>query len=302
MRDADLSPINDWSVEGRKQYLEDHRVIVEVILSKALEELYGPKLSSVFGRQDKAKNKILNMFVSESFDHKELLKKSIPCNLKLFSQIDFWCKYKTGISIKGAQQVPLDSDLLGNDGLAGNDLEHDIEKLSNYLPLYSHSVAPDMVGYWLLANKKLLDELSGFIYVDVNVSQNLKGSPAKKSKYKADASFRYICIYLHLDAKVSGFDKYLAKYLTRGKNEPQYVSEGGESHTEKHEVRKSITRLIGYLHMVSGDDPTALCQKLLNSAGRKSLLDQYEISRDYPEYEKLKNQLSELKSPTKEET
>ncbi|EII3282794.1 hypothetical protein ACU440_002159 [Vibrio alginolyticus] len=301
MRDADLSQINDWSVEGRKQYLEEHRVTIEVILSNALEEFYGPKLSSVFGCQDKAKDKILDMFVSERLDQIELRKRNIPCDLGLFDQIDFWCKFKTGISVKGIKQISLDSNLLDHDVLTGNDIEHDIEKLSNCLPLYSHSVAPDMVGYWLLANKKLLDELSGFINVDVNVAKELKGSPAKLSKYKADASFRYLCLYLNVESKVSDFHKYQKKYLTRGENKPQYVADGNESHMEKHEVRKSVAQVIDHFHRVNNDGTTVLCHKLFKSAGRKSLLDQYEIGRDFAHYEKLKNQLSELKSPRKEE-
>ncbi|PKF77549.1 hypothetical protein CW749_20890 [Vibrio sp. vnigr-6D03] len=301
MRDTELSQINDWSVEGRKQYLEEHRITIEVILSNALEEFYGPKLSSVFGCQDKAKDKILDMFVSERLDKKELLKRSIPCNLGLFNQIDFWCKYKTGISVKSIQQISLDSNLLGHDGLTGNDIEHDIEKLSRCLTLFSHSVAPDIVGYWFLANKKLLDELIGFINVDPNVAQELKGSPAKWSKYKADASFRYLCLYLNVDSKVSDFDKYKRKYLTRGKNEPQYVADGTESHLEKFEVRKSVAKIIDYFHRVNSDAPPVLCQKLLKSAAKKSLLAQYEINDEFVHYEKLKNQLSALKSPIKEE-
>ncbi|MEZ9397161.1 hypothetical protein AB4393_11035 [Vibrio splendidus] len=297
----DFLPITDWSVEGRKEYLEQNRPCIELVLYESLERFDGPKLSSVFGSQDNAIDKILGMFLSEGLDQKVVLKSGIPCDLRLFSQLDYWCKFKTGKSIKGAKQIVVEETYIRGYGANENDFEHDVEKLSNYLPLYSRSVAPDMVGFWFLANKKLLDELNDIFYVDAIDGQDLAGSPAKLSKYKADASFRFLCLYLRVDSKVSNFHQYQRKYLIRGKNKPQYVANGTESHIEKFEVRKSVAQVIDYFHRVNNDGVSALCHKLLKSAGRKSLLDQYEIGRDFAQYEKLKNQLSELKSPRKEE-
>ena len=293
-------PITDWSIEGRKNYLNRNIVTIEQILSTSLEVFYGPKISSIFGSQEKAKEKILSMFVSEGFDHNKL-PSGVSCDSRLFSHLDFWCKLKTGRYIAGAQHTVVDETVLGGYSTEESNIEHDVEKLSNCLMLYSHFVAPDIVGFWLMANKKLLDELGGVFSPGESVNKVVKGSPSKQSKYKADASFRYLCLYLNVDSKVSEFHKYKNKYLTRGENKPQYVADGIETHREKYEARKAIAYLINYFHRVKNDEPSPLCQRLLKVAGRTSLLDLYEIGNDFIHYEKLKNQLLELKSPSKKE-
>ncbi|CCO50319.1 hypothetical protein VIBNISOn1_p0156 [Vibrio nigripulchritudo SOn1] len=40
-----------------------------------------------------------------------------------------------------------------------NDLETDLEKLAKCLCIYNKMVAADMIYFWLLANRKVLDEL-----------------------------------------------------------------------------------------------------------------------------------------------
>ncbi len=62
----DFLPITDWSVEGRKEYLEQNRPCIELVLYEALEVFDERKVSLMFGSQDNAIDRIIGMLSSRS--------------------------------------------------------------------------------------------------------------------------------------------------------------------------------------------------------------------------------------------
>lgn len=303
MHDAfeDLFPITDWSVEGRKEYLELNRPCIELVLYEALEVFDERKVSLTFGSQDNARDRIIGMFISDSFNH-ENLPSGIPYDIKLFSQIDFWCKLKSGKTFSGLQQL-LDEevDIADSQSEVGT-FEIDLHKISYCLAIYSGLVAANMIYFWLQANKKLLDEL-GNIGTPIVDDKSIKVAESP-SKYKVDSSFRYLCVFLDVESQIPGFHLYKSKYLTKGENKPQYTAKKTEkeSHLTTSEIRLVVTKIIDYFYRVYCEEPSLLCQVLLKSVGGKSLLDQYKIkSKDYPNFDELRDKLTALKSPLKKE-
>ncbi|MEZ8656480.1 hypothetical protein AB4516_20190 [Vibrio sp. 10N.222.54.F12] len=296
----DLLPINDWSIEGRKQYIEQNRLCIELVLYEALEFFDERKVSLTFGSQDNAKDRIISMFLSDRFND-EKLPNGIPRNIKLFSQIDYWCKFKSGKTFFGVQQL-IDEDVeLASDLPVLSTLEADLDKLSLCLAIYSELVAANMIYFWLQANRKLLDELGrvGPQFEHENADR-VEETP---TKYKVDSSFRYLCVFLDIESQIPDFQLYKNKYLTKGENKPQYTAKKNEkeSHLTTSEVRLVVTKIIDYFYRVHREEPSPLCQVLLKSVGGKSLLDQYKIkSKDYPNFDDLRDKLTALKSPLKE--
>ncbi|EGU56217.1 hypothetical protein VINI7043_16368 [Vibrio nigripulchritudo ATCC 27043] len=297
----DLLPITDWSVEGRKQYLEQHRACIELVLYEALEVFDERKVSLTFGCQVNAVARIIDMFSSDSFEN-EKLPNGIPRDIKLFSQIDYWCKLKSGVVFAGLQQLGHDEiDIVDNQTDRGA-FVIDLDQLSNCLGIYSQLVAANMVYFWLQANKKLLDELG---QVEAPIESDFEGCMDKSTtRYKVDSSFRYLCVFLDVEPQIPGFHLYKSKYLTKGENKPQYTAKKTEkeSHLTTSEIRSVVTKTIDYFYRVYCEEPSPICQVLLKSVGGKSLLDQYKIkSKDYPNFGELRDKLTALKSPLKKE-
>ena len=294
----DLPKITDWSIDGRRRYLKEYIVYVELIIYESLETFDEQKLSLVFGKQDDAKDNIIKMFLSETFNFAKI-PSGIPHDINLFSQIAYWCKFKTGktISVK-TNDTNYSTNFIEESGSDYNQ-DADINLLAHCLSLYNCMVAQDMVGFWFKSNDKFLNEIS---YTPLNGKKapniKSKGSPTKETKYKADASFRYLCVFLNLEYKVTDFSYYQNKYLVKGKNKPQYVADRYETHFTKQEVRKSIKEIICFFHKIHSEGVNTLAKILLKSVGRKSLLDLYEMRSD-PDYEILKNKLRDLKSSLK---
>ncbi|CAH6870461.1 conserved hypothetical protein [Vibrio chagasii] len=297
----DFLPITDWSVEGRKEYFEQNRPCIELVLYEALEVFDERKVSLTFGSQDNAIDRIIGMFMSDSFNH-ENLPSGIPNDIKLFSQIDFWCKLKSGKTFSGLQQlIDEEVDIADSQTEVGT-FEIDLHKISYCLAIYSGMVAANMIYFWLQANKKLLDEL-GNIGTPIVDDKSIKVA-VSPSKYKVDSSFRYLCVFLDVEPQIPGFHLYKSKYLTKGENKPQYTAKKTEkeSHLTTSEVRAVVTKTIDYFYRVYCEEPSPLCQVLLKSVAGKSLLDQYKIkSKDYPNFDELRDKLIVLKSPLKKE-
>ncbi|GAB2640182.1 hypothetical protein [Vibrio panuliri] len=297
----DLFPITDWSVEGRKQYLEQHRPCIELVLYEALEVFDERKVSLTFGSQANAVVRIIDMFLSDGFEN-EKLPNGIPRDIKLFSQIDYWCKLKSGVVFARLQQLGHDEvDIVDNQTDRGTFVT-DLDQLSKCLGIYSQLVAANMVYFWFQANKKLLDELG---QVEPPIESKFEGCIDKSTtRYKVDSSFRYLCVYLDIESKIPGFRLYKSKYLTKGENKPQYTAKKNEreSHNTTSEVRSVVTKIIDYFCRVHSDEPSSLCLALFKSVGNTTLLDQYKIkSKDYPNIDELKDKLIALKSQTKKE-
>ncbi|WP_375750025.1 hypothetical protein [Vibrio sp. HN007] len=297
----DLLPITDWSVEGRKQYLERNRSCIELVLYEALEVFDERKISLAFGSQSIAVDRIIDMFSSDNFEDKKL-PDGIPRDIKLFSQIDYWCKLKSGVAFAGLQKLGNDEIDIIDSHTNGGTLEADLNKLSSCLGTYSQLVAANMVYFWLHANKKLLDELGqARLPVEHDMEGHIEKSP---TKYKVDSSFRYLCVFLDIEPHIPGFHVYKSKYLTKGENKPQYTAKKNEreTHHTTSEIRIVVKKIIDYFYRVYCDEPSPLCLVLLKSVGGKSLLDQYKIKNDdYTDIEELRGKLTALKSPRRKE-
>lgn len=91
MTNIDIPVITDWSISGRRKYLEENQVNVDLVIKTALEELEDSSVSKVFGSIDKAVEDIKKRFLDEYLD----AAKCPSRDLNLFSNINFWIQYKT---------------------------------------------------------------------------------------------------------------------------------------------------------------------------------------------------------------
>lgn len=286
MQDDSL-PIHDWSLNGRNEYIESNRVIIELTIEQTLEKSDEQTVSLAFQSQDKAKNKIIDLFCAEQFEVINL-PIGIPKDIRLFTELAFWINYKTAGKVYTGKRVKkqLEEDKYQSSQLVDNDLK--IRNLARNLIRLNQCVAPDIIGYWLLANKKLLRELS--------LSKSLKDdfdldeienevSDTQKTRYKVDASFRYLSLFLNLDSRFGNFDFYQKKYLVKGLNRPQYVANKTESHHEKHKVRLVIKNIIQQFYEIlsSIDDRDILERSLFKSIAKSAVLDVYEINKSDPD-------------------
>ncbi|MGF1768627.1 hypothetical protein L4D06_14760 [Enterovibrio makurazakiensis] len=293
-------PITDWSVEGRRKYLEQNRIVVELILYESLEVFDERRVSLAFKSQDNAKDQIISLFSSDRFKLGEL-PIGIPHDINLFSQINFWCKLKTGKPFSGVQRlVDEEIELIDAQSEVGT-FEADLNKLSHCLAIYSDLVAANMIYFWLQANKKLLDELGNVVHpLKHDKSVCVAKSP---TRYKVDSSFRYLCVFLNIESHIPDFHLYKSKYLTKGENKPQYTAKKNEreSHHTTSEIRSVVTKIIDYFYRIHGDEPSLLCMALFKSIGSKTLLDQYKIkSNDCTDIDELRDRLTALKFPFRE--
>jgi hypothetical protein len=282
MINTDIPIISDWSVSGRRKYLEKNQVIIDLVIKTALEELEDSSVSKVFGSIDKAVEDIKKRFLDEYLDAEKCPNR----DLNLFSNINFWMQYKTrgNFSTNSRSIGLMPGEVVAPDE---GSLECVIERISTTLKEFNKCVAPDMIGYWLKANKKFIDEVSLGIELD-NEAQFL-GSGGKHTKYKADASFRFFYVYLGTDRKVDDFrsEDFKSKYLARGDNKPQYTSNGYEDHATTDRVRKHIVKVIDF-YSCHVEDFGKIELALMKPFAKKSLLDLYKI-KNSGYAERLKN-------------
>ncbi|APD87082.1 hypothetical protein BM527_13820 [Alteromonas sp. Mex14] len=272
-------PIEDWSQVGRERYIDKHRLSVELALSEALETFNEEKVSTVFGSQEKAIEKIIELFISPVF----LLEKAPYKNIKLFTQLNYWIKFKTAGNVSSLPRKP-SNECFGDTPMhAATNNSLCIGKLAELLPKFNQCVAPDVVTYWLKANRKLLTELTSdgklqSLFDDNEIEH--KVSDSQETRYKVDAAFRYLFLYLKIDKQLETPIRYENKYLVKGENKPQYVALRNETHQEKHLVRLSILKIIDKLcdiHKLT-DDKDILTLSLFKVIAKKAVLDVYEIN------------------------
>jgi len=289
-----LLPITDISKEGRQNYVVQYKQQIELVLLEAMHRLEdrfskNDQFIKVFSSHDSAVDKIIYLFLAESFD----LEKAPVKDLSLFTQLDYWLEYKTGGRLGSNKVFSNNQNQVEDIGGRVNQLDNHIESLAKGLGQLSLRVAPDLVGYWLMANKKLLNESGALEQLGYdNEYLEHKGSEGKKSRYKADACFRYLYLFLNIRPKLSNHDYidiYEDKYFIRGDNVPQYTSVQTEDHLKKMYARKVIRQIIDKLEELHSEcDLLQIC--LIRTMARKSLVDLYEFETSYQfEYrEKLK--------------
>jgi hypothetical protein len=277
MKTDDLT-LDDWTLEGRKKFVEEHRDGIVLIIEHAAESLDDEKVSKVFGAMEKVPEAVINRFLVPELDPSKL-----PCaDINVFSQLEFWIKHKTGGRAGAARQTcspsPDIDELEGSRYLTINPEE----KIADTLKELNSKVDADLVGFWFEANKKLIQ------YVGDQLGYSAQGtcgntSDTQRTRYKADASFRFNYLHLKLGNIPEVKDHsvrvdYESKYFQKGNNAPQYVYRGTEpeSHQTKHEVRTFILRLIEQLSSMN-EDLDSFERKLLIPTLKKALLDVYEF-------------------------
>lgn len=295
-------PIENWSQEGRENYIAQNRDVVELVIQQALESFDEMIISKAFGSQGKAVTKIIELFVSPQFSLERVTDK----NILLFTQLKFWARYKSAGNVSTHSRVKTDGNCSLVDNIENNEgLCLPLDKISETMEFFNACVAPDVIKYWFKANKKLLDELA------INENNDLKPvlseiensvSSPQETRYKADAAFRYLFLYLGIKKHLDTADNYIKKYLTKGENKPQYVSVGIEPHEDKHHVRLSVIKIIDkFCDIHKGTDVSdVLTLSLLKNIGKKAVLDVYEINSnnlDNKVIEEYNNKLTSFKKP-----
>ncbi|MCQ8848216.1 hypothetical protein NQT74_06465 [Alteromonas stellipolaris] len=296
MRD-DTLPITDWSEVGRREYVDINRQAIELIIEQALEDFDEINISITFGNQTNAVVNIIDLFLLSHFSV-EKLPTAIPKDITLFSQLSFWIKYKTAGKVSGSskQSVVEPNNEQSMHIEAGMDSQ--VQKLARNLRKLNHHIAPDLIGYWLDANKKLLKELSGTgdFPRDFEIENDV--SDPQKSRYKADASFRYLYFFLNIVEHIDNVELYEKKYFVKGLNRPQYVAAQSETHHAKYQVRLTIKQIINRFHAIYAETPDhdVLTRALFKGIAKKALLDVYEINKNEPNYADFTQKLKQLKA------
>ena len=141
------------------------------------------------------------------------------------------------------------------------------------------------------------------------ITPEVSTSNSQKTRYKADAAFRYLYFFLDFKRHSGTFSNYEKKYLVKGDNILQYVVCGSETHQNKHEVRLTIKKIIKKFHdlHIQTEDSSYLLRSLFKGIAKKAVLDVYEINNNEPdriEYETLLKSLktkpsSEMKNEIK---
>lgn len=301
MKKREHLPIKNWSQSGRTEYIKKNRELVELVIQRALDELGEDNISKIFGTQDAAINKIIELFVGPLFSLQKAIKNNpqLPTNIELFSQLNFWIKYKTAGRgpTKSILRAGLDIDYKDNYYI---DEDVCLEKIASTLELFNKRVAPDIVGYWLKANRKLLNELPNEVNVFLEQYSDIENevSKSQETRYRVDAAFRYLYVFLGINSKSDIKIPYECKYLIRGKNKPQYVSGDSETHQFKHQVRLDILKIIDEFCMAhkTCDRSDVIKLSLLRGIAKKAVLDVYEINEE-KRVEEYRNKLNSLKIP-----
>ena len=299
MKDNDL-PITDWSDVGRQKYVDKNRQIIELVIEQALENFDEKTISLAFQSQAYAVSKIIDLFLLSHFSI-DKLPNGIPKDIKLFSQLAFWVNYKTAGNVyvgDGSHKQVLSDSIYEQSESKAESLDSNVKKLARNLKKLNQYVAPDLISYWLLANKKLLRELSSFecglglVKIDNEVS-----SP-QKTRYKVDASFRYLYLFMNVAKHLDSVELYENKYFVKGINRPQYVAGHSETHQTKHQVRQTIKHIISRLHEIftETDDKDSITRALFKAIAKTAVLDVYEINKNDRYRFDYEQKLRELKS------
>lgn len=299
MRD-EILPITDWSHVGRQKYVDKNRQVIELVIEHALENFDEKAISLAFQSQASAVSKIINLFLLSHFSG-ERLHSGIAKDINLFSQLAFWIRFKSAGSIH-VGYVPYKQALVESvheqSGSKQVDIDFHVQKLARNLSELNQHVAPDLIGYWLQANKKLLNELavSDDLSWDIEIENEV--SAPQITRYKVDASFRYLYQFLNIKEHINSVELYENKYFVKGLNRPQYVAEQSETHQTKHQVRQKIKQIINRFHSIhtqTGDNDF-LTRALFKAIAKKAVLDVYEINKNEPYYSDYAHKLKQLKN------
>jgi len=269
---------DDWTLEGRTKFVEEYRDRIVLIIEHAAENLGDETVSKVFGAIVRIPEEVIKRFLVPELDPSKL-----PCtDIGVFSELDFWIKHKTG-GRAGAKRRATNAFLEVEEVEGVGDVNYEpIEKICETLIELNSKVDADLVGFWLEANKRLRVKL-GTNFDSSGADRIEQTSNTQKSRYKADACFRFNYLYLKLGnareiKDQNALNDYETKYFKKGSNLPQYVFKGvePESHHTKHEIRKFIMRLFELLASMH-EDLDELDRRLLKPAVKKALLDVYEF-------------------------
>lgn len=279
MTGIDLFPITDWTLSGREEYISVNRAMIVLVIERAAETLADDTISRVFGSVEKVADEVIKRFLVPDLTSSKLQKHDI----RLFGELNFWIKHKTASRASSNTYVTVSSESADLESIVDNYdqdycAESRLDTIRVSLEKFNYLVAPDVIGYWMMANKKLLDS---FLSSEDQAIKH-QGSEAKKTKYKADASFRFCYHFLRLSTKLpeeQAKAAFESKYLVKGPNKPQYVSDNKESHITKHNVRSFIKKVILFYEAHYNDyDEFVHC--LIKPMTKKSLLDQYEFDKE----------------------
>ncbi|AWB57857.1 hypothetical protein [Colwellia sp. Arc7-D] len=298
MQDNDL-PITDWTYDGRLEYVNKNRLVIELVIEQALENFDEQTISLTFQTQGKAVIKIIDLFNGVHFNV-ESLPNGIPKDITLFSQLAFWVKYKSaGMIYTGnrtnkqtsPEQIP--EPIV----IKKNHIDLQLEKLAINLNKLNQKVAADLIGYWLSANKKLLNELSFIEESPCELEIDNDVSDTQKTRYKADASFRFLYLFFNIREHLSTVELYENKYLVKGSNRPQYVARYKESHHTKTQIRQTIKSIIDKFNeiYVETEDKDFIIRALFKSISKSAVLDVYEINKNDPSHSDYVQKLKQLK-------
>ena len=273
----DKLQITDWSLEGRQRYIKKNRDTVKLVIEYALEEFSGEAaISKAFRSQELASEGIIKRFLVPELDPKK-----VPSdNIILFSNIEFWIKHKTQGRASTKSYTLTETEHIDECDISSELEQHRVLLAKNLLD-FNKAVDPDLTGFWMQANKKLIDNLA--LSAPLNSifgHSEFDGSPTKFTRYKADACFRFLYVHLkfkNLLSDDSSSGLYERKYFTRGSNKPQYTYDGYEGHVEKDKIRRFIMRIID-LFLEHHPNSSILDQCLFRTMAKKTLIEHYEIN------------------------
>lgn len=204
-------PIEDWSLEGRRAFVEEHRWQIANALDKAfttfLEDNPVASLTEYgFGRDGdpitEAVEFCIDRFENGDIDESKIYPAHRGCIL--FTRVSFWLAQKVG---KQAYKRIRDARTTRDNAL---DYEHVVVdedtpsaeesfetgvfsgRIAEVMPEFHERVGMDMLGAWLVGSAAMRRELFGWSDVSVTPS---RWSSKERSFFIADALFRFLDVF-----------------------------------------------------------------------------------------------------------
>lgn len=211
--------ITDWSVEGRREYVERRRDAIRWTLWESFsmfnDDPQNPPLSAFGFRGDAPEESavefVLERFQSDGFDGSRIWREHR--SMKLFTRVPFWLQQKVGEQAYGARlgewsgrsaETPHFAEAaVETPATVADAARHDtaLKRMSDSLRALRERTCAPLVGEWLGASTRLLKAM-GLLASPTKAAAFERSSdgvkPTERSLRRADALFRYLVLYLEL--------------------------------------------------------------------------------------------------------
>ena len=309
-------PIEDWSLEGRRAFIEEHRWSITFALDEAftafLEDNPVASLTEYgFGRDGdpitEAVEFCIDRFENGDIDESKIYPAHRGCIL--FTRVEFWLAQKVGKQaykriraerIAHANTMDHEHEAVDEDTHSAGEMfanKEFTERLFAVMPLFVERVGRDMLGAWLVGTAGMRGALFGW---DDMPPTPRHWSKKKRSVLIADALFRLLDVYFEDLEPVDKLcmDRAAYELCTRApfddstnyRRSDRSVSDAfarGVREITRARKRAVVALSRKRLDDLGGDDLSFWEQVLIRSSLRRSIVEAHRLDRTKEEISAL---------------